>query len=31
VAVHVTGATGSSTPSPTDTLDVRSADQNICS
>jgi len=29
VAVHVTGSTG--TPSPTETLDVRSADQNICS
>jgi LCP family protein required for cell wall assembly len=29
VAVHVAGATGS--PSPTETLDVRSADQDICS
>ena len=29
VAVQVTGSTG--TPSPTETLDVRSADQNICS
>jgi hypothetical protein len=32
VAVQVTGSTGSTgTPSPTETLDVRSADQNICS
>ena len=29
VAVQVTGSTG--TPSPTETLEVRSADQNICS
>jgi hypothetical protein len=29
VAVQVTGSTG--TPSPTETLDVRSADQSICS